>query len=141
MVKVLIADDMSLNVKLMCRSIRKLPHGHFTISTTSTAEKVVELILGAHASEAPYDLLIIDENFIDQHGIQMNSGSTAIKEIRAMESSKGVHRPLAIISWTSDSERIPDKLLECGADLVWGKPSPQGEQMEDDLRTILGTNT
>ena len=141
-IKVLVADDLPLNVKMMCRNIQNLPCGHFTICTASTAEEVVELVIEANASFTPFDLLIIDENFMDPDGSLMNSGSTAIKEIRALESLNGVRRPLAIISWTSDSDSqlISEKLLEYGADLVWGKPGPQGTQMQADLCTILGSN-
>ena len=110
-------------------------YGNWAISTACTAEEALELLRVAHATSTPFQLLIIDENF----GVQQQSGSWAIQEIRATEKISAPLLRLSIISWTSNVDTLSKMLLECGADLVWGKPFPEVSVLQDDLRSVLGT--
>ena len=133
--RVLVADDVSGNCKLMVRILQRL-HEDWNISTVVTAEEVVTLVQEAHAKTTPFNLLVIDENFGD-----CMKGSTAIVEIRATEQTRTSQSKLAIISWTSDADTISEVLLERGADHVWGKPLPELSTLQDDLQRILPTES
>ena len=133
--KILIADDQLLCVMLMKRALQKI-NANWKLTTSSTAEEVLDLWNAARATESPFNLLIIDENLTPDRNNAM-LGSDAIKMIRQQENVNCLGNSLAVISCTSDADLISEKLIACGANCVWGKPPPENAVMKKDLQLVL----
>jgi len=114
--RVLVADDMALNRKLMLRVFAKEIGGSWRTSEADTAEKVLTAL-----SEEQFDLLIIDEYFSDDGNALRGSG--AIARFREQEAQRGGRLP--IISCTCNAQQEGARIMACGADDVWGKPFPK----------------
>ena len=112
---VLVADDMAVNRRLLCRSFRMV-WPLWTIDEAELAEVALE-----KAARVAYDLIVIDELF----GPDCMPGSEAIRQMRGDERTAAVAlgSPV-IISCTGNAESEVDNLKACGADEVWSKPFP-----------------
>ena len=113
--RVLVADDMAVNRRLLCRSFRMV-WPHWTIDEAELAEVALE-----KAAHIAYDLIVIDEKF----GPDCIPGSAAIRQMRGDERTAAVAlgNPV-IISCTGNAESEAANLKACGADDVWTKPFP-----------------
>ena len=84
--RVLVADDMSLNRRVLKMALRKV-RSKWAVDEAVTAEAALQMVRDAHAEGQPYGLIFMDENFhvhLSGGGAQM-CGSEAVKLIRADE--------------------------------------------------------
>mmetsp|Transcript_51156 Transcript_51156/g.111152 ORF Transcript_51156/g.111152 Transcript_51156/m.111152 type:complete len:506 (-) Transcript_51156:378-1895(-) len=127
--RVLVADDMRMNRKLMHRVLEREMKAEWVVETAETAEEAMERVLSA---EPRFGLVIFDENF----GADRMSGSQAIRLIR----EAGVTN-LVIISCTGalGGSTSEEEILASGADAVWGKPFPSWSDgtMQGELAGLL----
>ena len=126
--RVLLADDLSLNTKLLSRRLgRLLVHPAFTFATTG--EEALELL--AHHV---YDLVILDEIFGNDNEGAL-TGTQVTRAIRAKGIQSGLGGALPIIGSTvNEAEGHNERAMEAGQMAVWGKPLPADDRMACDLR-------
>jgi len=117
-VHVLVADDARINRILLRRAFTSRFGADWTVQEAASAEDVLAALLPGHR----FDLLVIDEIFSDIAVGQMR-GSAAIAILREREASQNLAR-LVAISCTGNAAHDCARLMECGADDVWGKPFP-----------------
>eukprot|EP00965_Chrysotila_dentata_P087940 2903336-Pleurochrysis_carterae.AAC.2 len=112
--RVLVADDMRMNRKLLHRVLQHEMKAEWVVETVETAEEAMERVFSA---EPRFGLVIFDENF----GADRINGSQAIRRIR-----QAGFMNLVIISCTGGlgGTSSEEEILACGADAVWGKPFP-----------------
>lgn len=143
--RVLVADDLLLNRKLLKLALTRSCGANWQIDIAATAEEALQrATVPADGAPLP-DLLIMDEIFSDDESAMR--GSEAIKRIRAAngeaagggaaesggsdgadgKGGKGRgqgRKRLLIISCTGNAAYDLERLRECGADDVWSKPFP-----------------
>jgi len=120
--RVLVADDMRVNRSLLRRAFTTKFGVDWTVEEAATAEDALAALLPGH----PFDLLVMDEIFSDIDVDQMR-GSAAIRLLREREATQQDLTRLAVISCTGNAAHDRARLLECGADDVWGKPFPNAQ--------------
>ena len=131
--KVLVADDIAMNRKLLRRVLEQQLGAGWEVSEAATAEEVLRL----HLEEgARYDLLVLDEIFARDPGEELMRGSEATRQLRAAE----VRTPIIACSGNAAGADSEKKFRVAGADLVWGKPFPNftDGSMQRDLARLLG---
>ena len=131
--KVLVADDIAMNRKLLRRVLEQQLGAGWAVAEAATAEEVLRL----HLEEgARYDLLVLDEIFARDPGEELMRGSEATRQLRAAE----VRTPIIACSGNAAGADSEKKFRVAGADLVWGKPFPNftDGSMQRDLARLLG---
>ena len=123
--RVLIADDLASNRKLLLCTLKRIIRSPIKCVQVSTAQAAVKA-----AKERHFDLIFMDEVFADEGSLR---GSGAMREIREAEDAKKSGRS-AIVSctgfagFTTESgtgEDLASKpFFDAGSDAVWGKPIP-----------------
>ena len=121
-VRVLIADDADMNVKLLRRTLSKFVCGDWAVDEAATAEEALELIEAASRGHASYDLIVVDEIFSEDPS--MMRGSDVIQRLRAAEREAPEPRRHVVVSCTGNEAYQRERLLQVGADEVWSKPLP-----------------
>ena len=137
----LVADDIALARLMMTIALKRICPD-CTVQQASTAEQVLEMVMrtGAYrASEAPpFDVLLLDGDYGEGSRL---TGEDLFERIRAMHAVgepmpglSSARRPI-LISTTADaaSPSTVERVLACGADLVWGKPTPTHAEMAAQL--------
>ena len=106
---ILIADDISLNRKVMRIKLTRI-NSSWTFTECASAEEAV-----LAAQDDNYQLIVMDEQFEPDH----MTGTQAIEAIRANEMTQGIadSKKAVIVSWTA-SESLTCPL---GADFTWPK--------------------
>ncbi|WP_397532523.1 response regulator [Roseateles sp.] len=105
--RVLVADDMPLNLRAAAALLKALGHGGALVTDGQKA-------LNALAQQA-FDLVLLD---VSMPGL---SGLDVLREIRAKELKGGPRMPVIIVSG-HDLPEDRDRFLEAGADGVLVKP-------------------
>jgi len=132
--RVLLADDVALNSKVLEHLLHKFIGASWDVTSRSTPQAAVEAV-----RTMPFDLVIMDEVFSQEAGGMR--GSDAVREIRRFEASQtDGHK--AIIITCSGSINIGDAtatFMEAGADAVWSKPYPSGDDktLQNDLEALF----
>ena len=127
---VLIADDMSMNRKLLEVVFKSVQPG-WKITHASSAEDALDLV-----RSSSFGLVCMDEDF--SHGLPEEStamrGSEAIRLMREHERAAGTRSPAVIISITGHSWEPCE-----GANAAWGKPIPNhiDGSMQRELSRLL----
>ena len=145
--RVLIADDMSSNRKLLARALARCMSSQLVCNHAATAEAAIEAAGGGR-----FDVIFMDENFsVDENAL---TGSDAVRAIRAAEqaaeqaASASEHHRAVIVSCTgyaaeasvaTDHHEQHSRFFEAGCDAVWGKPLPShvDGSMQKELARIL----
>ena len=127
--KLLIADDVTINRKLLERTFRKLGGQSLVIEMAETAEEVLRA-----AKASSFEVIVVDEIFSQDD--QAMRGSDAIKKIREHEKNAGVPSS-TIVSCTGNAAYIESELLAAGASLVWNKPYPPLGEISVQLGELL----
>jgi len=135
--KVLVADDSSLNRRLLSRAFKKHFDPPFDVIEVETAADAL-----TEAATHCFDLIVMDEIFsADPTAMR---GSQAIAELRR----RGIQNPrppgvrrLVVISCTGNAKLSEQKraLVAAGADTVWGKPFPDfidGTMQSEVMRLV-----
>ena len=133
-VHVLVADDMRLNRRVLHKAFVSHFGSGWVVTETSTAEATLAALAPGHG----FALLVIDEIFSDVDDLLR--GSAAISLIREREAAEGMPR-LPIISCTGNAAYDAERILACGADLVWNKPFPSfvDGSMQRDVARVAGS--
>ena len=118
--RVLLADDVKTNRKLIRLALTRHCGERWGIVEASTGEEALQMYKSETGQARPFELLLLDETYSPEPSALR--GSDVIKAIRKHEQTTHTP-PVAIISCTGNTQ---DKsfLLECGADSVWEKPMP-----------------
>ena len=119
--RVLIADDLSVNRLLLSRMLKKCMSSAVECTTVSTVEAAIEA-----AGKQHFDFIFMDENFSAEEGAL--TGTFAVREIRKAELENASERAL-IVSCTgcvgeASDDAVNKKFFSAGSDAVWGKPVP-----------------
>ena len=122
--RILIADDLAVNRKIMCHLLLKL-NSSWQLVECATAE---EAVLAAKSDF--YPLIIMDEEF----GVGAMTGSEAIAVIRSDEAAHGrSHDKKAIIvSWTASTCHATPTC----ANSKWCKPANRDIMLTDIDRAL-----
>ena len=115
--RVLVADDVKVNGKLIEITFRKFVGTGWTVQCVGSAELAVEV-----ARETSFDVIIMDMMFSPEPGSM--TGLDAVREIRHNELVLGLNR--ARIVMCSGCDVDTDSMAEAGADALWSKPFPAG---------------
>jgi CheY-like chemotaxis protein len=137
--RVLVADDMQMNKKLLRRAFLTV-RPHWTVTMASTAEEALELVLGAPA-DAPFELICLDEDFsMAAHGESPMRGSDAIMHIREHETKENM-LPAAIVCISGAPAREVYAMAKTSPIGIWGKPYPSviDGSMQKELKRLLCT--
>lgn len=134
--RVLIADDVKMNRKLLRAALSRHCCSEWEIDEAATAEAAVAEM--SSTSDSRYDLVLMDDHFeVDGSGAKPSKmgdqehdrslvamrGSEAIGYIRAFELQNPSLRPAVLIMCTGASLDA-DASWRKHADAVWGKPFP-----------------
>ena len=115
--RVLVADDVKVNGKLIEITFRKFVGTGWTVQCVGSAELAVEV-----ARETSFDVIIMDMMFSPEPGSM--TGLDAVREIRHNELVLGLNR--ARIVMCSGCDVDTDSMAGAGADALWPKPFPAG---------------
>uniref|UniRef100_A0A7S4BN71 non-specific serine/threonine protein kinase n=2 Tax=Chrysotila carterae TaxID=13221 RepID=A0A7S4BN71_CHRCT len=135
--RVLLADDASLNRRLLKRAFTNHFAEPWEVHEAATAEAAVSA-----AESTAFDVIVMDEIFsLDQKAMR---GSEAIRQIRAFEEeaqasgARRRRRRLVVISCTGNANLEEQKraLILAGCDAVWGKPFP--DFVDGSMQTEVG---
>ena len=133
--RVLLADDVKTNRKLIRLALTRHCGERWDIVEASTGEEALQMYKSEAGQGCPFELLLLDEIYSPESSALR--GSDVIKAIRQHEQDTRTP-PVAIISCTGNTQ---DKsfLLECGADSVWEKPMPdfRDGSMQQALSEVL----
>lgn len=132
--RVLIVDDEHMNRDIMARSIAitEPPFGEQWIFVEA---KHGEDALRQLETNGPFNIMIIDEHMQSSGGIM--KGSQVIQRIRAEEKdTKEVSLPIIVCSGNTDYDMI-QYFKNVGADMVWSKPIPDPDEMQEHIKTLL----
>ena len=121
--RVLLADDMPLNNKLLGHALRKC-RADWVIESCLSVDEALEMFSAAAAEQKPYDLCVVDEHMSDAPDAMV--GSQAIAVMREREREAGGGARAVLVSCTGDSEMAGFEAAARaqGADGVWTKPFP-----------------
>jgi CheY-like chemotaxis protein len=111
----LIADDQTMNRKLLLRALKKCIHTPIECTEVSTAEDAIEA-----AAKRRFDLIFMDENFSVEDDALL--GTDAIRAIRKAE--RGPKAPVIVSCSGYASNDNEATFKQAGSDAVWGKPLP-----------------
>jgi len=133
--RVLVADDVSLNRRMLRMSFKHICP-EWQVVEAATAEEAVELARAAATAGEPFGLICIDEEFAPgvSGSDELMRGSEAVRLIR--EHERKTQASAAIVSITGNA------LFRCeGANAAWGKPfpSPRDGTMQHELAYLLCT--
>jgi CheY-like chemotaxis protein len=141
-VRVLIADDVLMNVRLLQAALRRCCNT-WRVTAVELAGEALTLFEEARRDGDAFDLIIMDEHF-DARSENM-IGTDVIRRMRAIESgADGGPRRAAIISCSGNSNEddadLSSVFLAAGADAVWAKPIPSfiDGTMQRRLAAVLG---
>lgn len=129
--RILLADDVVLNQKMLARRLRQLLRDpDFTYA--STGEEALSLLTAGQ-----YDLAILDEIYVNNWEGAL-TGLQLTRAIRAAELRAPSGEPLPIIGSTGNEDAAyVAEALSAGQLAVWGKPAPSAARMVDDLQRAL----
>ena len=99
--RVLLADDMPLNNKLLGHALRKC-RADWVIESCLSVDEALEMFSAAAAEQKPYDLCVVDEHMSDAPDAMV--GSQAIAVMREREREAGGGARAVLVSCTGDSE-------------------------------------
>ena len=124
---ILIADDSRMNRMILKRVLALALHCD-TIAEVASGDEMLEMTRFAR-----FDVLFIDEEMGD--GL---NGSEAIAQLRA-GSPEQLPSTAVIVSVTGGADDAAEvrRLLEVGADLVWGKPQPSVPEITEQILGAL----
>jgi signal transduction histidine kinase/CheY-like chemotaxis protein len=149
--RVLIADDVKMNRKLLRAALSRHCCSEWEIDEAATAEAAVAEM--SSTIDSRYDLVLMDDHFeVDGSGAKPSKmgawehdpslvamrGSEAIAYIRAFELQNPSLRPAVLIMCTGASLDV-DASWRKHADAVWGKPFPDftNNTMQRSLSELL----
>ncbi|MBA4343064.1 MAG: hypothetical protein C0423_13065 [Methylibium sp.] len=122
--RVLVADDMPLNLRAAAALLKALGHGGALVTDGQKA-------LDALAQQA-FDLVLLD---VSMPGL---SGLDVLREIRAGKTRGGPRLPVIIVSG-HDLPEDRDNFLAAGADGVLNKPL-QRDSLAAEMQRVLTAN-
>ena len=136
--RVLVADDMLMNRKLLKAALLAI-RPKWTVTMATSAEEAVELVLTA-PNDAPFELICMDEDFscspsASRDRPAMMRGSEGIARIREHERTCMLDLPAAIVSISGD----PAAETHSTQIRIWGKPYPSvtDGSMQKELKRLL----
>ena len=154
--RILVADDVVMNVRLLSLMIRRHCCATYDVHTATTTDEVL-----SQTRSTRFDLIIIDEIFSENP--QAPKGSNIIRQLRATEKmaasaaaanataspdvvnaaagsqEQAADRPLVIVSCTGNEAYERAALVAAGADAVWSKPTPNAHDgtLQRELAALL----
>jgi len=128
--RVLVADDMRLNRKLLVHMFQRIATG-WQMSEADSGDEALRRVL---QEGDEFDLIVMDEYFIGSELL----GSDVVRQMRAAN----IHTPIVSCSGNASSspdDSINNRFREAGSDLVWSKPLPNWRDgtLQRQLRSIL----
>jgi CheY-like chemotaxis protein len=137
--RILIADDMAMNRKILERKLTAMQpfEGlNYTCQQVSTGEEAVRRVC---EEGEEFDLILMDQNFDHSTGGNI-LGSDACRAIRKHEMEKGITRGIPIIACTGNcTESDAHLYLQAGMDKCWGKPIPNPTIIATDIMHLFST--
>ena len=137
MLRLLLADDMLMNCKLLKAALLAI-RPQWTVTIVRSAEEAVERVLAA-PSDAPFELICMDEHFSSPGCTTMMLGSEGIAHIREHERTCMVDLPAAIVSISGDPAAETYSAAHRMQTRIWGKPYPSATDgsMQKELKRLL----
>jgi signal transduction histidine kinase len=122
--RVLIADDVTMNLRLLQAALKRVGGGGWRVTAVEVAGEALTHFEAGRRDGDAFDLIIMDEHFDARSASVL--GTDVIRQIRATENESGGGRRAAIISCSGNVEDCSDtsSFFASGADDVWQKPYP-----------------
>jgi CheY-like chemotaxis protein len=148
--RVLIADDTKMNLKLLQAALSRVCKT-WNITATEVASDALSLYESAQREGQPFGLIIMDEHFDARSAGTL--GTDVIRQIRAVEAADERGGRVAIISASGNGNGAEGSLtavsadnatfVASGADDVWGKPYPSfmDGSMQQRLQAVLSRSS
>ena len=136
-VRVLVADDISTNRKLLVLHLKQVFHKPVIVEA-ETGEAALREVL-ARPADSRFRLLLLDEYYQGDAGLL---GTQVTSEVRRHEAAMQQPSTPSIIIGVTGNALIHNHSAHSaasGQDRVWGKPFPSAEQMRTELMELLGT--
>ncbi|TSE19391.1 Signal transduction histidine-protein kinase BarA [Tepidimonas alkaliphilus] len=121
--RVLVADDNPLNLRLATRILREMGHSGMLVSD---GHKVLEAL-----QAQTFDLVLMDVTMPGMDGVE------ALRAWRAREAALGARRTPVIMVTAYDLPEDRRRLLEAGADGYVAKPL-EPERLAAEIQRVLG---
>ncbi|KAK3243480.1 hypothetical protein CYMTET_46868 [Cymbomonas tetramitiformis] len=130
--RVLNADDQQFNRVLMRRKLQSISSSmnlEWEIEDMETGEEVLACM---KINPAAYDVILLDEHFDNAGGVL--KGTDVIAELKR----SGIARLPVFISCSGNCTQSDMERYEgCGADIVFGKPTPTPARIAMDISRVL----
>lgn len=121
--RVLVADDNPLNLRLATRILREMGHSGVLVGD---GHKALEALRAQ-----TFDLVLMDVTMPGMDGVE------ALAELRAREAAGGLRRTPVIMVTAYDLPEDRRRLLDAGADGYVAKPL-DAERLLAEMRRVLG---
>ena len=136
--RVLVADDSTINRKLLVRRLSiELPGAQ--VAQAVTGEEALAMLVPADGGAAPFDVAFLDEHYGVDGGLRGTDVTRLAREHeRRRVGAEAVARRLVLVGTTGDASAPGHDALarESGQDIVLGKPMP--ERLPAELLALLG---
>ena len=133
--RVLVADDMRINSRLVARTLKKLLRKPDIIFAQSGEEALAMLTARPDPPIRLIDVAILDHHF--GNDAELSTGLDVTRRAREANVKSSFGGPILIIGYSGNEGPAHNELaLAAGQDAIWGKPLPQNADMVRDLQRL-----